>query len=112
MSCGTDTAEDPFTGGVTLVPKITTTQHDGDAPATVLCTNVQHGETVFCFLCEGDHALENTDFEYSVDSRFTRNEPVDETGAAVKSDLRRQSDQLNSAKLNNYYNSLRKNLEQ
>lgn len=56
--------------------------------------------------------LENTDFEYSVDSRFTRNEPVDETGAAVKSDLRRQSDKLDSTKLNNYYNSLRKNLEQ
>jgi hypothetical protein len=63
MSCGTDTAEDPFTGGVTLVPKVTIIQNDGGTPATVLCTNVQHRETAFCFLCEGGHALENTDFE-------------------------------------------------
>lgn len=56
--------------------------------------------------------LENVDYEYSVDSRYTRNEPVSETGQRVESALRREEAKLDSKRLDDYYNNLRKNLEQ
>ena len=56
--------------------------------------------------------LENTDFQYSVDSRFTRNEPVSETGASVKSGLRREAPQLTPERLKQYYGSLGEGLTQ
>ncbi len=52
VSRGTDTADDPYTGGFTLAPKFTL-QTDDDTPALVLCTNIQHEAPAFCLLCEG-----------------------------------------------------------
>jgi|GEM_PF-5157054 len=85
----------------------------GDKPWSLLTGNIVYE----VLQDELDNALRNlqgleyVDFEYSVDSRYNRNEPVSGTGGFVKSGLRREEPQLTTEEIKQYYEELAESLK-